>query len=95
MLRLERLKKVWPEEREAQSRTDRALGASSLESTRRRSKRESEVSSGRKRLTKREHARRNALPEHLPQREDIIAVEAEERLCVCCGEERCRIGFEE
>ena len=56
---------------------------------------ESEVSSGRKRLTKREHARRNALPEHLPRREEIIAVEGEERLCVCCGEERCRIGFEE
>jgi transposase IS166 family protein len=56
---------------------------------------ESEVSSGRKRLTKREHAGRNALPEHLPRREEIIAVEGEERLCVCCGEERCRIGFEE
>ena len=56
---------------------------------------ESEVSSGRKRLTKREHAGRNALPEHLPRREEIIAVEGEERLWVCCGEERCRIGYEE
>ena len=25
----------------------------------------------------------------------IIAVEGEERLCVCCGEESCRIGYEE
>ena len=56
---------------------------------------EAEVSSGRKRLTKREHAGRNALPEHLPRREEIIAVEGEERLCVCCGEERCCIGYEE
>jgi hypothetical protein len=56
---------------------------------------ESEVASGRKRLTKREHARRNALPEGLPRREEIIAVEGEERLYLCCEEERCRIGFEE
>jgi len=94
MLRLERLKKYGPKSEK--------LSAGQIEllelepgSTRRRSKRESEVASGRKRLTKREHARRNALPEHLPQREEIIAVEGEERLCVCCGEERCRIGFEE
>ena len=56
---------------------------------------ETEVSSRRKRLTKREHAGRNALPAHLPRREEIIAVEGEERFCVCCGEERCRIGYEE
>ena len=31
---------------------------------------ESAVSSGRKRLTKREHAGRNALPDHLPRREE-------------------------
>ena len=85
---------VWPEEREAQRRTDRALGARAW-SPRAGGRKGSEVSSGRKRLTKREHARRNALPEHLPRREEIIAVEGEERLCVCCGEERCRIGFEE
>jgi transposase len=41
------------------------------------------------------HAGRNALPDHLPRHEEIIAVEGEERLCVCCGEERCRIGYEE
>ena len=29
------------------------------------------------------------LPAHLPRREEIIVVEGEERLCVCCGEERC------
>ena len=33
-----------------------------------------------KRLTKHEHAGRNALPEHLPRREEIIAAEGEERL---------------
>jgi hypothetical protein len=32
-----------------------------------------EVSSGRKRLPKREYARRNALSEHLSRREEIIA----------------------
>ena len=69
--------------------------SSSLETAAQEVEKESEVSSGRKRLTKREHARRNALLEHLPRREEIIAVEGEERLCVCCGEERCRIGFEE
>ena len=56
---------------------------------------ESGVSSGGKRLPKREHAGRNALPDHLPRREEIITVEGEERLCVCCGEQRCRIGYEE
>jgi transposase len=56
---------------------------------------ETEVSSRRKRLTRREHPGRNALPEHLPRREEIIAVEGEERFCVCCGEERCRIGYEQ
>jgi hypothetical protein len=29
------------------------------------------------------------------RREEIITVEGEERFCVCCGEERCRIGYEE
>ena len=56
---------------------------------------EAEVSSERKRLAKREHAGRNALPAHLPRREEIIAVEGEERLCVCCGKERCCIDYEE
>ena len=37
----------------------------------------------------------NALPAHLPRREEILTVEGEERLCVCCGEERCGIGYEE
>jgi transposase len=64
-------------------------------STRRKSKRKRRSLSRRKRLTKREHAGRNALPAHLPRREEIITVEGEERLCVCCGEERCRIGYEE
>ena len=55
---------------------------------------ESRVSSGRKKLERREHAGRNALPDHLPRREEIIAVEGEELLCVWCGEQRCRIGYE-
>jgi len=38
---------------------------------------ESGVSSGRKRLIKRERAGRNALPDHLPRREEIV--EGEER----------------
>jgi hypothetical protein len=77
------------------SAPDRSSSWSSAWSPRAGDRKGIEVSSGRKRLTKREHARRNALPEHLPRREEIIAVEGEERLCVCCGEERCRIGFEE
>ena len=94
MLRLERLKKYGPKSQKLSAgqiellELEPGVHAQEVE-------KESEVSSGRKRLTKREHARRNALPEHLPRREEIIAVEGEERLCVCCGEERCRIGFEE
>jgi hypothetical protein len=94
MLRLERLKKYGPKSEKLSAgqiellELEPGVHAQEVE-------KESEVSSGRKRLTKREHARRNALPEHLPRREEIIAVEGEERLCVCCGEERCRIGFEE
>jgi Transposase C of IS166 homeodomain len=90
MLRLERLKKYGPKSEKLSAgqiellELERGVHAQEVE-------KESEVSSGRKR----EHARRSALPEHLPRREEIIAVEGEERLCVCCGEERCRIGFEE
>ena len=94
MLRLERLKKYGPKSEKLSAgqiellELEPGVHAQEVE-------KESEVSSGRKRLTKREHAGRNALPEHLPRREEIIAVEGEERLRVCCGEERCRIGFEE
>jgi hypothetical protein len=56
---------------------------------------EAEVSSRRKRLSEREHAGRNALAAHLARREEIITVEGEERLCVCCGKERGCIGYEE
>jgi transposase len=86
MLRFERLKKY-----EAQIdllKFEPGVHAQEVE-------KEAEVSAGRKRLTKREHAGRNALPAHLPRREEIITVEGEERFCVCCGEERCRIGYEE
>jgi len=94
MLRLERLKRYGPkseklsEEQVELLELEPGVHAQEVE-------KESGVSSGRKRLTKREHAGRNALPDHLPRREEIIAVEGEERLCVCCGEERCRIGYEE
>ena len=94
MLRLERLKKYGPkseklsEEQVELLELEPGVHAQEVE-------KESEVSSGRKRLIKREHAGRNALPAHLPRREEILTVEGEERLCVCCGEERCRIGYEE
>ena len=94
MLRLERLKKYGPkseklsEEQVELLELEPGVHAQEVE-------KESEVSSGRKRLIKREHAGRNALPTHLPRREEILTVEGEERLCVCCGEERCRIGYEE
>ena len=94
MLRLERLKKYGPkseklsEEQVELLELEPGVHAQEVE-------KESEVSSGRKRRTKREHAGRNALPAHLPRREEIITVEGEERFCVCCGEERCRIGYEE
>ena len=83
MLRLKRLKKYGPKSEKLSAGQIELLelepGVHAQEV-----EKESEVSSG-----------RNALPEHLPRREEIIAVEGEERLCVCCGEERCRIGFEE
>jgi transposase len=94
MLRLERLKKYGPkseklsEEQVELLELEPGVHVQEVE-------KESGVSSGRKKLLKREHAGRNALPDHLPRREEIIAVEGEERLCVCCGEERCRIGYEE
>jgi transposase len=94
MLRLERLKKYGPkseklsEEQVELLELEPGIHAQEVE-------KESELSSRGKRLTKREHAGRNALPNHLPRREEIITVEGEERLCVCCGEERCRIGYEE
>ena len=93
-LRLERLKKYGPKsERLSEEQVERlelepGVHVQEVE-------KESGVSSGRKKLLKREHAGRNAVPDHLPRREEIIAVEGEERLCVCCGEERCRIGYEE
>ena len=94
MLRIERLRKYGPkseklsEEQVELLELEPAVHAQEVE-------KEAEVSCGRKRLTKREHAGRNALPEHLPRREEIIAVEGEERLCVCCAEERCCIGYEQ
>src|ERR1700704_6515844 len=94
MLRLERLKKYGPkseklsEEQVELLELEPGVHAQEVE-------KESGISSGRKRLIKREHAGRNALPDHLPRREEIIAVEGEERLCVCCGEERGPIGYEE
>ncbi len=41
------------------------------------------------------HPGREKLPEHLERREEIVAVEASQRLCPCCGKERCVIGHEE
>src|SRR6476619_7467501 len=48
---------------------------------------ESAVSSGRKRLTKREHAGRNALPDHLPRREESSPWRARNG-SVCAAERR-------
>ena len=94
MLRLERLKKYGPKSEKLSQEQVELLefepGVHVQEV-----EKESGVSSGRKKLLKREHAGRNALPDHLPRREEIITVEGEERLCVCCGEERCRIGYQE
>ncbi len=41
------------------------------------------------------HAGRNELPAHLPRKEEILSVEAENRACPCCGGERHIIGYEE
>lgn len=43
---------------------------------------------------KRNHPGREKLPEHLERRETIIPVEASQRLCSCCGQERSVIGYE-
>lgn len=56
---------------------------------------EANLSPGRKKITERKHAGRNPLPAHLPRREEIIRIEGEERLCECCGEPRCLIGYEQ
>lgn len=40
------------------------------------------------------HPGREKLPEHLERREQIMAVEASQRLCPCCGKERCVISYE-
>ena len=40
-----------------------------------------------------DHAGRNALPAHLERREEILS--GAERMCPCCGEARCVIGYEE
>jgi transposase len=42
----------------------------------------------------RPHPGRQELPAHLPRVEEIVRVEGEERLCPCCGKERCVIGHE-
>ncbi|HET7238410.1 MAG TPA: IS66 family transposase, partial [Terrimicrobiaceae bacterium] len=94
MLRLERLKKYGSkgeklsEEQVELLELEPGVHAQEVE-------KEAAVSSRRKRLAKREHAGRNPLPAHLPRREEIITVEGEERLCVCCGKQRCCIGYEE
>jgi transposase len=94
MLRLERLKRYGPKSEKLSEQQIELLelepGVHAQEV-----EKEAEVSSRRKRLTKREHGGRNALAAHLPRREEIIAVQGDERLCVCCGEERCRIGYEQ
>ena len=41
------------------------------------------------------HPGREKLPEHLERRVEIIAVEAAERMCPCCGKERQLISYEE
>lgn len=94
MLRLERLKKYGSkgeklsEEQVELLEIEPGVHAQEVE-------KEAEVSSRRKRLSERKHAGRNALPAHLPRREEIIVVEGEERLCVCCGKQRGCIGYEE
>ena len=78
MLRLERLKRYGPK---SEKLSEEQIELLELEPGVRAQEveKEAEVSSRRKRLTKREHAGRNALPAHLPRREEIIAVEGEER----------------
>jgi hypothetical protein len=77
MLRLERLKKYGPKSEKLSAGQIELLEIEPGVHAQQEVEKESEVSSGRKRLAKREHARRNALPEHLPRREEIIAVEGE------------------
>ena len=94
MIRIMRLEKYGPK---SEKLSDEQLGLLELEPGVHAQEVASEaaVFPEQKRVKKREHAGRNALPSHLPRREEILAVEGEERLCVCCGEERCLIGYEE
>jgi len=43
---------------------------------------------------RRSHPGRAELPASLPRIEEVVQVEGEERLCPCCGKERCVIGHE-
>ena len=91
MIRLMRLKKNG-QKREKLS--DEQLGLLELEQGVHALEVASEAAVGKeqRRVKKREHEGRNALHSHLQRREEILAVEGEERLCVCCGEERDLIG---
>jgi transposase len=40
------------------------------------------------------HPGRFELPAHLPRKEELVLIKGEERLCSCCGKERCLIGYE-
>lgn len=44
--------------------------------------------------TRKSHPGRAELPAHLPRHEEIVKVEGEERICPCCGKERCVVGHE-
>jgi len=92
MLRLMRLEKYG---KRSEKLSDDQLELLELELGVKEAEVESEAQSAtRKRPVKvREHAGRNPLPSHLERREEIIPGEA--RLCPCCGEARCVIGYEE
>lgn len=46
------------------------------------------------RAARKPHPGRTELPAHLPRREEWVRIEGEDRLCPCCGKERCVVGFE-
>lgn len=83
--------------RKSESLSDEQLSLLELEPSVREEEvaREADVAPEGKQIKQRKHAGRNPLPAHLPRQEEIITVEASGRVCTCCGNQKCVIGYEE
>ena len=94
LLRLERMEKYG---RRSEKLTDDQLELldSEFGVTEAEVEKEAEVPTEARPAKVREHAGRNPLPAHLERRGEVIASDADTRVCPCCGEARHVIGYEE